>query len=90
MNGIGLTRASSRAVGQAQKKGAGESVAAGRRAYFPENKDYVEVPVYDGRHIKVGQSITGPAIIEEPTTTIVVFPDWKIELKPASYYFMTR
>ena len=88
---IGLTRASSRAVGQVEGNGAGGRAATSkRRAYFHEHKDYVEVPVYDGRQIQVGQSIAGPAIIEEPTTTIVVFPDWKIELKPASYYLMTR
>ena len=91
VNVIGLTRASSRAVGQVKGNGAGGRAATSkRRAYFHEHKDYVEVSVYDGRQVEVGQSIAGPAIIEEPTTTIVVFPNWKIELKPASYYLMTR
>ncbi len=47
-------------------------------------------PVYDGRDIQPGEVIQGPAIIEEPTTTIVVFPQWRIELQPSSCYLMTR
>ena len=31
-------------------------------------------PVYDGPRMRVGHRIVGPAIIEEPFTTIVVHP----------------
>lgn len=41
-----------------------------RRAYF-EGK-WVAVPIYDGSQVKVGQSLRGPAIVEEPFTTIVL------------------
>jgi len=34
----------------------------------------VETNIYDGTKIKPGNLITGPAIIEEPETTIVVYP----------------
>jgi N-methylhydantoinase A len=61
-----------------------------RKAYFEEVGHYTDVAVYDGRQVPVGRVIHGPSIIEEPTTAIVVFPDWDIELKPASYYLMTR
>ncbi len=34
----------------------------------------LEAPVYVGTDLSPGAEITGPAIIEEPTTTIVVYP----------------
>ncbi len=41
-----------------------------RRAYF--DGVWSEVAVYDGALMKVGQSVRGPSIIEEPFTTIVL------------------
>ena len=34
------------------------------------------VPVYDRNTLAAGQSIKGPAIIEERETTTVIPPDW--------------
>jgi N-methylhydantoinase A len=31
-----------------------------------------EIPIYDGRLLGAGASIAGPAIIEEPTTTLLL------------------
>lgn len=45
-----------------------------RRAYFHEMNGFVETPVYDGERMLPGYLVDGPAIIEEPTTTIVVYP----------------
>jgi N-methylhydantoinase A len=45
-----------------------------RTAYFAESGGFIEVPVYDGALVQAGQLIAGPAIIEEPDTTIVVRP----------------
>jgi N-methylhydantoinase A len=36
-----------------------------------------EVPVYDRTALAVGQSLSGPAIIEERETTLVIPPGWK-------------
>jgi N-methylhydantoinase A len=44
-----------------------------RTAYFPETGP-VSVSAYLGVALRPGDSIDGPAIIEEPTTTIVVYP----------------
>jgi N-methylhydantoinase A len=33
---------------------------------------YVDTPVYDSSRLKPGNRITGPAIVEEPTTTVVI------------------
>ena len=43
-----------------------------RRAYFGGR--FVNAPIYDGPRVRVGHRIAGPAIIEEPFTTIVVHP----------------
>lgn len=46
-----------------------------RAAYFAALGGMVDTPVLDGVELAVGSRIEGPAIIEEPTSTIVVFPD---------------
>jgi len=43
-----------------------------RQAYFKEPGGFVETPCYDASHMKHGNVIEGPAIVEDPTTTIVV------------------
>jgi N-methylhydantoinase A len=43
-----------------------------REAYFERLGGYVETPIYDGALIEPGNVITGPAVIHEPGTTIVV------------------
>jgi N-methylhydantoinase A len=45
-----------------------------RPVYFPERGGFVDTPVYDGALVEPGQLVQGPAIVEEPTTTIVVYP----------------
>jgi N-methylhydantoinase A len=49
---------------------AAHAIKAEREAWF-ENSMQV-VPVYDGLALKAGNRIKGPAIVEQPTTTIVV------------------
>ena len=44
------------------------------RAYF-EPQGEAETPIYLGADLGSGMIVAGPAIIEEPTTTIVVYPD---------------
>ncbi|HUI27985.1 MAG TPA: hypothetical protein VL403_18025, partial [Candidatus Kryptonia bacterium] len=45
----------------------------GRRKAFFDGR-FVVTPVYDGPSIRAGHRIKGPAIIEEPFTTIVLQP----------------
>jgi len=44
-----------------------------RRVHF-EGEGFVETRVYDGRRVRPGNLIAGPAIVEEPETTIVIYP----------------
>jgi N-methylhydantoinase A len=45
-----------------------------RRAYFPEHDGYTETPVYDRYALAPGASFSGPAIVEERESTLIVGP----------------
>jgi len=49
-----------------------------RRAYF--GGGFVDTPIYDGPAMRVGHEVKGPAIIEEPFTTIVLHPGQRATL----------
>jgi N-methylhydantoinase A len=45
-----------------------------RPAYFPETGGYVATPVYDRSRLAPGVSLDGPAIVQEPQSTLVLSP----------------
>jgi N-methylhydantoinase A len=47
-----------------------------------------DTPIYKGAGLKPGARIAGPAIIEEPTTTIVVYPGLSAMLSPSGNYIL--
>lgn len=61
---------------------------AWRECYFTET-GRAEAPVYRGDRLGLGAEIEGPAIIEEPTTTIVVYPGLSARLSVAGNYILT-
>lgn len=60
----------------AAAKGASSDSApmAHRRVYFPESDGFVDTPVYGRHSLPVGQVFQGPAVIEEPESTLIVGP----------------
>lgn len=44
-----------------------------RKVWFPGDA-WVDAQVYDGTHLQPGDRLTGPALVEEATTTVVVRP----------------
>jgi N-methylhydantoinase A len=48
-----------------------------REAYFLDFNDFVKTKIYDYNLLKYGNVIDGPAIIEAPTTTIIILPGQK-------------
>ena len=50
----------------------------------------VHANVYLGETIPAGRRITGPAIVEEPTTTIVVHPGWSLTVGDTGDYLLER
>jgi N-methylhydantoinase A len=59
------------------------------RQVFFEDK-FTETPVYDGLLLKHGNMVFGPAIVEEPTTTIVVPPDFDLTCDSYDNYILYR
>jgi len=54
-------------------KDASPAVKARREIYY--GGEFTMAPIYDGTKMGRGNMVSGPAIIEEPTTTIFVTPD---------------
>ena len=50
--------------------------------------DLRKTPVFRGSELEPGAIITGPAIIEEPTTTIVVYPNMSATVSPSGHYIL--
>jgi N-methylhydantoinase A len=67
-----------------------DAIAAYRPAIFSADGTATTVPIYDGTRLAAGHSVAGPAIIEEPTTTIVIEPDWTAVLHETGSYILTR
>jgi N-methylhydantoinase A len=74
------------------KKGvpATKAVVGRRKAIFAADGKLINTPVYDGSKLGAGATITGPAIIEEITTTIVIEPKWSARLDASGSYVITR
>ena len=60
---------------------------AHRPAYFGE-AGQIDAPIYHGDALRPGAHIAGPAIIEEPTTTLVVYPGMAARLSAANNYLL--
>ncbi len=63
-----------------------QAVKKRRDAIFDGRK--IETPVYDGPSLSSGAKIEGPAIVEEPTTTIVVPPGCELLVNEFGDYQM--
>ncbi|WP_417564122.1 hydantoinase/oxoprolinase family protein [Microbacterium sp.] len=44
----------------------------------------------DSARLTVGDGVAGPAFIDEPTTTIVIPPDWTAHVTPGQHYRLVR
>jgi len=53
-------------------------------------RGYQETAIFKGATLRPGHEVTGPAIIEETFTTIVVYPGWKAHVDDAGDYEMRR
>lgn len=59
--------------------------------YFGDSRDPQTHAVtrYDREELGAGNVIEGPAIIDEPDSTVVVRPDWQAEVLPSRSIYMT-
>jgi N-methylhydantoinase A len=51
-----------------------------RPVYFPEYRGFKECPVYDRYRMGPGTTLTGPAVVEERESTLVVGPGGKLRI----------
>ena len=51
-----------------------------RPAYFPELGGYMDTPVYDRYSLLPGANFSGPAIVEERESTVIVGPDCRFRI----------
>ena len=58
------------------------------RTCFFGDAERVDTPIFRGEDLKQGADIVGPAIIEEPTTTIIVYPGMRATLSAAGDYIL--
>ncbi|MEQ6249522.1 hydantoinase/oxoprolinase family protein [Sulfitobacter sp. HNIBRBA3233] len=73
----------------AKGSGADGARKGSRAMVFSLDGDTQETPVYDGAALGAGDSLSGPAVIEEETTTIVVEPGWNVSLHESGVYVLT-
>ncbi|MDQ0392772.1 hydantoinase/oxoprolinase family protein [Labrys monachus] len=66
-------------------EGASPSVSGHRLCFFG-GAEPVRTPIYKAADIRPGHTITGPAVVEEPTTTLVVYPDMSAHVSAAGHY----
>lgn len=80
-----MTRVEQRYAGEDSSHAAKVS----RHAYFDELRGFVETPVYDGNRLEHGNTVVGPAIVEDATTSVVVFPRHRLVVNRFGDYAYT-
>jgi N-methylhydantoinase A len=71
-------------------KDASSALKRRRRVHFKELGGFVETPCYDADQLRHGNVITGPAVVEETKTTVVVPPGAELVVDPYENYIIKR
>lgn len=72
VNSVGLTEKPEYTEEAFGGEDSAHAIKGERRAYVPETARFASMPVYDGRRLRHGNRLQGPAIIEEVTTSVFV------------------
>ncbi len=64
----------------ADGRAAEDAVTGHRPALFDLSEGYLDVPTYDRTRLPVGAEIVGPAIVEQPDTTTVLYPGHRVRV----------
>lgn len=67
-----------------------DAVKERRAMTFRADEAPVVTLIHDGTKLGADNVIDGPAVVEEPTTTIVVQPGWSLRLDSSATYVLTR
>ena len=67
-----------------------DALKTSRNLIFSETGNLIKTPVYDGNKLSPGHQINGPAVVEEDTTTLVIEPEWFLELHKSGTYIIKK
>lgn len=51
-----------------------------RKAFFAGENNFIETPIYDFTRLSYGNMLEGPAIVEAPTTTVIILPQQLVKM----------
>lgn len=72
-----------------RERAGGDPIKGRRPAYFPEAGGFVETMVYDRYRLVAGDDLTGPAVVEEEGSTLVVGPGASARVAPSGNLVVT-
>lgn len=67
----------------------GEALKGYRDAYFPEQGEYMRTAIYSRAEMRPGDRFTGPAVIEDDGSTLVVGPGADVRVAPSHNVIVT-
>ncbi|MDA1000395.1 MAG: hydantoinase B/oxoprolinase family protein, partial [bacterium] len=70
------------------EKGAPPAPHTRRTVYFESTRTWEDASIYRGKDLPAGGTITGPAIVEEPTTTVLLEPGDVLTLGPGGAFLI--
>ena len=76
------------AEGESGRGNVTAAVKGQRPAYFVQNRNFVETTIYAGQQLRHGDRIYGPAIVEEPQTTLVIPEDYQATVTKMGNYLV--
>ena len=69
-------------MGRTTETTSGDRLKGRRPIYLPEERGFVEAPVYDRYRLPVGAEIEGPAVVEERESTFILGPGGQARVDP--------
>jgi N-methylhydantoinase A len=72
-----------RLEGEEEREATSGGQKGAREIYLPEEENFREVPVYDRYRLGPGAAFTGPAVIEEKESTVVLGPEGRAQIDAA-------
>jgi N-methylhydantoinase A len=63
-----------------------QAIKSRRPVWFGEQQG--ETDIFEGAKLRAGNEIPGPAIIEEPTTTTLIAPGWRLRVDDLGSYLL--
>jgi N-methylhydantoinase A len=75
-----------KAAGGREQEGEADPKIGSRDAYFGDAEGVLSMDVYDAARLRAGNEITGPALIQAPTTTVLLSPGDRLRVRDDSGY----